>query len=282
VSASLAAAERYLDIGRPDDALQALARLDPDTAATSHARILRGHAQLATGKPEAAAGTARDGLADDPAHVGLLYLLTRAEEAGGDLEAAERAILDALAQEPDDAALLCAYADVLMRGGQLGKAERVIDRAAHAEPDARCVLDARVTVAYLRGDKEAARRASEELLTADPEDLHGHRMLGVLDFEQGRNDRAAERLGEAVRQEPQHEPTARAARAARGMSGWWWFPARVMQRVPWAVIWLGAGATIYGLRGAGAGGVADVIAVVWVVWLIWSLTIMLAMKRRGW
>ena len=125
----LTVAARYVEIGRPELALQTLAGLDGDTAAHPYALLLRGRALCEMERFDDAAQAARDGLPDAPADIALLYLLSVAEEGRGDLAAAEAAILAALAEESDDAVLLCQYARVLMHGGALDKAERVLDKA---------------------------------------------------------------------------------------------------------------------------------------------------------
>jgi glycerophosphoryl diester phosphodiesterase len=128
----LAAAERFIEIGRPDRALEILAGLDADTAAEPRARLLRGFALYGAERFAETVEVVADALDDDPESPPLLYLLSLAHEQLGNLGQAERAVLSALELMPEDVELLCQYASVLMRGGQLDKASEVLDLAARA------------------------------------------------------------------------------------------------------------------------------------------------------
>jgi tetratricopeptide (TPR) repeat protein len=271
MSTELEAARRYIEIGRPQQALASLSALDAETAATSEARRLRGFAFLGIEDFDRAAEEASDGLRDDPGAVDLLFLLSVAEERRGRLGQAEAAILSALEQDADDPELLCQYADVLMRGGQLDKAGRVLDVAASSDPDSPDVLAGRQSLAYLRGDNREARRLSEELLAIDPESIRAHRMLGVFDLNRGRAAAAAQRFGEAVRQDPTDERYAADAREARAMARnplWW--PSLFFARAGVVGSWVGAMAVIFGLRAVGLTTAAGVAAIAWLVICVWS------------
>jgi tetratricopeptide (TPR) repeat protein len=279
---ALEAARRYIEIGRPEQALQSLAALDSEAAASAEARRLRGYAFLGVEDYERAAEAARDGLEDDPGTIDLLYLLSLAEERRGRLGEAEAAILAALEYDPEEVQLLCQYAAVLMRGAQLDKAERVLDAAAGSDPDSPYVLDGRISLAYLRGDDREARRLSEELLARDPESIRGHRMLGVFDIRRGRAAAAAERFGEAVRSDPSDERYAADAREARAMARnplWW--PSLFFARVGVIASWAGAVAIIFGLRAAGATTAATVAAITWFALCVWSWVVPPILNRLG-
>jgi tetratricopeptide (TPR) repeat protein len=271
VSTELQAARRYIEIGRPEQALASLSMLDSETAATGEARRLRGFAFLGVEDFDRAAEEASDGLQDDPQAVDLLYLLSLAEERRGRLGQAEAAILAALEQDPDDAELLCQYADVLMRAGQLDKAARVLDAAAASDPDSPDVLAGRQSLAYLRGDNREARRLSEEMLALDPESVRGHRMLGVFDLNRGNAASAADRFGEAVRHDPRQEQWAEDAREAQRMARnplWW--PTLFFARAGVVGSWVGAMVVIFGLRAMGANTAAGIAIGVWFLLCIWS------------
>jgi len=279
---ALEAARRYIEIGRPERALESLAGLDSEAAAGVEARRLRGYALYGMQDFERAAETVRDALADDPGAIDLLYLLSLAEEQNGHLGEAEAAILAALEQAPDDVQLLCQYADVLMRGGELDKAERVLGAAAASDPDSPDVLDGRISLAYLRGNDKEARRLSEELLALDPESARGHRMLGVFDFNRGRAGSAAERFGEVVRADPTHQAFADDAREARRMARnplWW--PSLLFARVGVVASWVGAMVLIFGLRSLGATAVAGIIAIAWFTLCVWSWVVPPILNRLG-
>ena len=229
------------------------------------ARGLRGFALFGAERFGDAAAVARDALQDDPDSTWLLYLLSLATEQLDQLEDAESAILAALEREPEDPELLCQYASVCMRAGQLDKAERLVDIAGAADPGSADVLSARVSLAYLRGDDRRARRYTEELLAMNPEDVQGHRMLGVLDLNRGRMAAAAERLGEAVRFDPSHQPTADSARTAKRLSSPLWSPVQVIGRLGVAGSWLVAMGIIFGLRGLGYDTAAAIAGGCWLV-----------------
>ena len=261
----LALAQRYIQVGQPDRALETLARLDETAAAAPEARWLRGFALYGAERFTDAAESAREGLQDDPGAPHLLYLLSLATEQLDELAESESAILAALEQDPDDAELLCQYASVCMRAGQLDKAERLIEHASAAAPGSADVLSTRISLAYLRGDDRRARRLTEELLAMNPEDVQGHRMLGVLDLNRGRMAAAAERLGEAVRYDPSHQPTADTARTARKLSNPLWWPAQFVARLGVAGSWFVAVAIIFGLRALGFDTASAIAGLAWIV-----------------
>ena len=282
MSTALEAARRYIEIGRPQQALESLSGLDGETATTIDARRLRGYAFLGIQRFDRAALEARDALEDDPADIASLYLLSIAEEHRDRLPEAEAAILAALEQEPDDVELLCQYAGVLMRGGVLGKAERVLDAAEGSDPDSVDVLGARQALAYLRGRDREAKRLSQELLARDPESIRAHRLLGVFEFNRGRAGAAATRFGEAVRQNPTSEEYASDARAARAMARnplWW--PTLFFMRTGVVGSWLIAIGVIVGLGMLGLETAAGVALVVWIALCVWSWVVPPILNRFG-
>ena len=271
MSTALQAARRYIEIGRPEQALHSLASLDGEIAATTEAHRLRGYAFVGLEQYDRAAEEAQTALADDPAAIDLLYLLSVAEEHRHRLEQAEGAILAALEQEPDDVELLCQYASVLMRGGALGKAEHVLNAAAGSDPDSVDVLAGRQSLAYLCGNDRLAKRLSRELLARDPESISGHRMLGVFAFNRGRAGSAAARFGEAVRADPSDPRYADDAREARAMARnplWW--PTLFFMRTGVVGSWLIAMGVIFGLGALGFATAAAVAVIVWIVLCAWS------------
>ena len=273
---ALAAAERYVEIGRPERALEVLAGLDGETAGDPRAQVLRVYALYGTERYGDAWRAARDALEDDPESVELLYALSLASEELGDLAAAEAAILAALAGLPEDVQLLCQYASVLMRGGQLDKAERLLEEAAARDPESPDVLQQRLALAYLRADDRQVEALSQELLALDPESAQGHRMLGVLAFNRGEAAVAAERFAEGVRSDPSNERWAGDARDARRMSTVLYFPARFFGRYGVAQTWIGMIVLTFGLRAAGLGAVAGVVLIAWLVLCVWSWIIAFA------
>jgi tetratricopeptide (TPR) repeat protein len=268
---AIEAARRYIEIGRPERALESLAALDSEQGTTSEARRLRGYALLALKDYDGAAEAAQDGLEDDPGSINLLYLLSLVEERRGRIAEAEAAILAALEQDSDDVQLLTQYADVLMRGDALDKAERVLAMAEGSDPDSIDVLESRISLAYLRGNDRESKRLSEELLARDPESVRGHHMLGVFDISRGHAKAAAERYGEVVRADPRNQQIADVAREIRAMARnplWW--PTLLFVRLGVAGSWVGAMAIIFGLRALGQPTAAGIAALVWFALCAWS------------
>jgi tetratricopeptide (TPR) repeat protein len=280
MTVELEAARRYIEIGRPERALESLAALDSDLAAGAEVRRLRGYALLALDDCEGAADAARDGLDEAPGSVDLLYLLSLAEERRGDVAAAEAAILAALENDADDPQLLCQYADVLMRAGLLEKSERVLEVAARSDPDSLEVLEARISLAYLKHNDGEARRLSEQLLAIDPESRRGQHMLGVFDLNRGRAGSAADRFGEVVRGDPTDERFAVEARGARAIARnplWW--PTLLICRVGVAQSWIGAMVVIFGLRAAGATTASAIAAITWFALCVWTWVVPPILER---
>ncbi len=272
-------AQRYIEVGQPARALETLDRAgagpeDPD------AWRVRGFALYGLERWGAAADAARDGLASEPDDIGLLYLLSLAEEQRGDLPAAEEAILAALRLEPEDPELLSQYADLTMRAGQLDKAQQLLDAAARSEPESPAVLRSRVSLAYLRGDNRAAERFSRELLELDPEDVAGQRMLGTLELNAAKPGSAGERFATVLRDNPSDEFAADRARAARLMAKPQYLPVRFFNKVGVGPSWVGAMVIIFGLRGAGLSAAAGIATIVWLVLCVWSWIAGPMLERR--
>jgi tetratricopeptide (TPR) repeat protein len=276
----LAAAQRYIEVGQNESALELLAGLDAETARTTYAHRLRGFAHFGLEQFDEAARAAQEGLSDDPEDEGLLYLLSLAEEARGNLAAAERAILAALEFAPEEAELLCQYADVLMRAGQLDKAERILGHAAAASPDSADVLAARVSLAYLRHDERKARELSEQLLALDPQSVRGQRMLGVLDWQRGKTRVASERFAEAVRADPSDDWAASSARTTRTLSNPLLWPSRFFTRFGAGPTWIAAIAIIFSLRALELQTAATVASLVWIVMCVSSWIARAMVSRR--
>jgi tetratricopeptide (TPR) repeat protein len=279
---AIAAARRYIEIGRPERALESLAGLDSEAAASAEAHRLRGYAFYGLDDPQRAAEEALAALEDEPGAVELLFLLSLAEEQRGRLGEAEAAILSALEADPDEPQLLCQYARVLMRGGELGKAERVLAAAAAADPDSPDVLDARISLAYLRGDDRAARRLSEDLLAIDPESARAHHTLGVFALNRGSARAAADRFGEVVRADPRNEQRAAEAREARRLARnplWW--PTLFFMRAGVVGSWVGAMAIIFGLRAAGLEAASTFALLAWIAICVWSWVVPPILERIG-
>ncbi|HEX8205028.1 MAG TPA: tetratricopeptide repeat protein, partial [Solirubrobacteraceae bacterium] len=103
--AALSVARRFIEIGRPERALDALDRAGAGPE-DEEAWGLRAWALAGLERWDDAARVIGDLLADDPEDVQMLALLSAVEEERGDLAAAERAVLSALRLETESAYLL--------------------------------------------------------------------------------------------------------------------------------------------------------------------------------
>lgn len=265
-------ARRYLEMGRSRQALEVLAELDSSATDSPEAYMLRGYALIGLGRHDDAAEAARSGLAQTPEAVQLLHVLAMAEAGQGRLAEAEAAILAALEQEPEDVTLLCEYAETLMRGAQLWKADQLLRLAAEIDPEAAEWREGRVTLAYLRGDDHHAASLSRELLAEHPESIHGHRMLGLHELNEGRPGAATERFAEAVRSRPEEERFATEARAARARvrNPLWWPTTLLLRDGSW-LVWFGGLFLCGGVAAMGAETLGVILFLLLIVVYLWAL-----------
>jgi predicted Zn-dependent protease len=268
-TASLALARRYLEIGRPQQTLDALAGMANPDLDDPELWFLRAAAQLELGWHSDAARAARDGLARAPDSTPLLATLAAAESELGHAAEAERAILAALELEPDSPWLLVRYAILVARAGQLDKAERLVEEAGRVDPTDPDVMRARSLVAYLQGGDRDAEKVARELLSEDPEDVGGLMMLGSTAAEAGRIGEADKHFAGAARLEPSGE-ALQAARELRFATHPLLWPVRPVSRLGAGPIWAGAIATIIGLRALGFPLAAAVAGGIWLLWCAYT------------
>ena len=276
-SSALQLAEHYLEINRPEEALDAL-----DRAGTSleepGAWLIRGSALFALERHGEARDAAEQGLALDPDDVWLLHLLSIAEEALGDLASSERAILAALELEPHIPGLYAQYADLLMRGGQLDKAREVIERAAALDPEDLSVLRARMSYAYVTGKPREGEKWSRKMLELEPEHPGAHGMLGVFKIEQGSIYGAREHYENAVMLDPSNPHAREAAIEIRMATHPAMAPLRIFDRFGVAGSWIGAVIIITALRSVSpAAGAAA--GLTWLVLCVYSWVAPPIMRR---
>lgn len=170
----LSLAQHWLEVDRPERALDELGRLPADEAMSLPACLLRVGALLRAERPDAAKLAATRALDLHGTEPRLLTLLAVACRARGELEEAERALLSALAFDPEDVGLLCEYAELCVSAGQVDKAEALLERAAAVEPDAEAVVTCRVLVAAARGRSAEAYRRAREALGKHPDSAVAH------------------------------------------------------------------------------------------------------------
>jgi tetratricopeptide (TPR) repeat protein len=231
----LTLASHYLDVDRPERALEALAGLGGAALQDDGYWVIQAQALLDLDRFEDARRAAEEGLRLDSDSIVLLALAAAADARLGYLDDAERHLLTALRLEPESTFLLTAYADVLMRGGAVQKAERVLDRADRISADDPDVTRARIALAYIRGDDRDAERHSRRLLAEfDPEDPGAHAMLGLRATNRGAFRRASEHFDTAARYDLSDQDSVELAREGRVYTHPLFWPLWPFQRFgPW-------------------------------------------------
>ena len=265
-----ALARHYLDIERPERALDALDRPGATDPADPEHWYLRGQALYDLERYAEASRTVQAGLVQEPESVPLLFLRCNCEARLGNLAAAEQAILTALRLLPEEPALLCRYALLVARVGQLDKAARLIDEATRIDAEDPAVARARVTLAYLRGNDRQVTQASKELLASDPEDTFGHYMLGHALFSRGSVGDAHRHLRTAAQLDPSEQVVVEGAREARFADHWLLWPLRPFQRFGSIGLWFGFIVLFFLLRSLGMRPLAGLVALLYLILVIYS------------
>ena len=276
---NLALADRYLEIGKPERALQTL---DDAGGIVLHSALywrLRTRAYLQMERYPEAKDELMGGLANSPEDVVLMYLLSICEWKLGDLAAAERAILGALRQFPNEPSLLSRYALLVSRAGQIEKARRLINRAAEIDPHDTDVLRVRVALSQAQGDHKEVERLTRRLLAEDPEEAFGHRALGDLSLEQGKMGKAARHYRTAAAFDPSDASTLQAARVSAFYTHPLLWPVRPFTHFGPAKVWLAAIVLIYGLRALGLDLVAGVLAIIYLLLAVYSWVVPPLLRR---
>ncbi len=263
-------ARHYLEIDRPQQALDALQSPAPGLLDDPWFWLLRGWAYYDLDRRPEAMQAIRKGLAVATEHPNLLFLLSLCEERTGNLVAAEQAILRALRQQPENSHMLCFYARILAQGDQLPKAERVLDRARQQDPDEPDVQRTAALLSYLRGDDRRAAKISRESLRDDPDDVRSRHALGAALLRQGRVTEADRHLKEAARLEPEQKAFVSSARAGRLAAHWLLLPLRPLYRIGTVGVWFGAIAIIFFLTAAGLDAVAKWFAITYFALCVYS------------
>jgi len=263
-------ARHYLEIDRPQQALDALRSPGSDLLDDPWFWLLRGWAYYDLDQRTLAMQAIQKGLAVAPEHPNLLFLLAMCEERGGNLVAAEHAILRALRQQPENSYMLCTYARILAQGDQFPKAERLLDRARQQDPDEPEVQRTAALLSYLRGDDRRAAQISLESLRDDPDDVRSRHALGAALLRQGRVTAANRHLKAAARLQPEQKAIAGSARVSRVAAHWLLLPLRPLYRIGTVGVWFGAIAIYFLLTAAGLGIIAKWFALAYLVLCVYS------------
>jgi predicted Zn-dependent protease len=267
---ALALSRLYLEMGQPQQALEALGRVSTDQIEEPFFWLLQAQAYYDMDRLESAKQAVRQGLNRAPEHPFLLLLLTNCESKLGNLAAAERAILAALHRDPEDPTLLCRYALLLAKGDQLDKAEALVARASQYAPEDASIRSAEALLAYLRGDDRRAMDASLEALEKDPESIYHRQMLGGLLMEQGQVQVADRYLRAAARSDPGRRGVVEAARVSRQYAHWLLWPLRPLYRWGAARVWIVCVGSLFILDFIGLSQIAGPLTIAWIGYCVYS------------
>ena len=210
----LALARHYVDIDRPQRALDALGAMPEEALSDPEFWLLRVEALRELGRSAEAAEAARRGLELDPEDISLLDALAIAELDGERLEPAAAALAAALEIEPNHPVLLAHRALVLANAKRFAEAREALFHALRVDPESVEVLRVRAQVAVLAEEPDAERYV-DELLERSPEDRTGHLLRGSLAADRSRYVPAARAFAEAARLDPTDRDVARVARETR-------------------------------------------------------------------
>jgi predicted Zn-dependent protease len=268
---AFARASHYLEVDRPESALDELANLGGGALEEAEFWELQAQALLDLERFEQAQTAAREGLRRDADSLALLALAAAAEARLGSLDESERHLLAALRLEPESTFLLAAYADILMQGGATEKAARVLERADRIDADDPAVIRARITLAYVtNNDREAERHSRRLLAEIDPEDPYGHAMLGAQATNRGAFGRASEHFDTAARYDLSNEDVVALAREGRVHAHPLFWPLWPIQRFGPAKLWVAAIGTFALLNAAGLDDVLIVLLPIYLLWIAYT------------
>ncbi len=213
-SDALALARRYVDIDRPQAALDALGRAREDELETAEYWAIRAQSLLQLERSTASAEAAQRGLERSPQDVQLLDLLALAHLQSGHCQEASDVLSRALEIAPADPILLAHRALAVARLGAFDSARALVAEAMRLAPDFVPVLRVRAQVAFLARD-ESASDYIDELLEREPEDATGHALRGNLAIRGKQYVSASKAFDEAVRLDPSDSEFAEVAGKAR-------------------------------------------------------------------
>lgn len=276
---AVARAWALLEAGRPEQALDQLARVPAALAEDPSVFAARAEALVRTERWAEAATVARHGLAATGPDPGLFAQLGLALCELGDHPSAEGAYLNGLREDPHDVQLLCRYAQLCLVANQVEKATGLLGLAAEEDPGHPMVYVVRIQAAWVRGGDRAAERASREFLGAYPDIAVARAMHGFTASVRGRTGTAFASFRQAVAAEPTDPDYAEAAREARIAAHPLLLPLRPVYRLGAIRTWLLAAGVIVGLRLLGQREVAGIAGVVWLGYVGYSWLVPLLVRR---
>jgi tetratricopeptide (TPR) repeat protein len=213
---TLALARRYVDIDRPQAALEALGRAEEDELEEPEYWAIRAQALLQLDRPTECAEAATRGLEQSPEDIELLDLLALAhlqlDDPDGGLQLIDRAL-----QITSDHPILLAHKALLAaNAGKFYAARDPLAKALRLAPESPDVLRVRAQVAYLAGDDEAPQYV-DDLLAREPEDPVGHALRGNLAVDRKQYVSAKRSFETAAQLDPSNPELVEVAGKARIM-----------------------------------------------------------------
>lgn len=274
----LSLAQHWLEVNRPERALDELGRLPHDEAMSLPACLLRVGALLRAERPAAAKLAATRALDLHGTEPRLLALLAVACRARGELEESERALLRALSFDPEDVGLLCEYAELCVSVGQVDKAEALLERAAAIDPEAEAVITGRVLVAAARGRSVEAYRQAREALGRHPDSMAAHVYHSVVATERGKF-REASRSSSRVAAETGDADALAMARDDRVIAHPLLVPLRPLFRFGPLRTWVAVVVVLMMLRFVSP-PLASVVGLFWIVYCVYSWVVPPLVRRH--
>jgi tetratricopeptide (TPR) repeat protein len=188
----------HLAQSRPDRALEALAKTDPQTG---DYWVIRATALHNLDRYEEAAQAASEGLKSSQS-IPLLLVLASAWTEMDRLGDAERVILSALALDPEDSLCLTSYARMLATGGQVEKAAAVAAEAVRQAPDDVRVQCTRALTLWMNSEDRHAEYVLRRVLAEAPEDEAALSLLSVIESQRGDHQTSYARVRRILARDP--------------------------------------------------------------------------------
>ncbi|MBX9631894.1 MAG: PEP-CTERM system TPR-repeat protein PrsT [Burkholderiales bacterium] len=187
------------------DALAALMKLDPHSAATN---VLAGRVATASRDPVKAAEFFQKAVALDPKNTTSRTLLGAADMMRGNVERGVAELEAASAADPDRIEADVALIRYFMEQKQLDKAAKAVEALARKQPNNPQAANLRGGVLLARGDVAGARKAFEAALVLQPTFTPAAKNLAALDLRDRKPEAAMERYRNILTKDPKQTDAA--------------------------------------------------------------------------
>ncbi|WP_026370338.1 tetratricopeptide repeat protein [Kallotenue papyrolyticum] len=239
-SRALALARHYIEIDRPQQALEVLSRGALGESDQTELWRWRALAHYMLDQHDQALRAAKELLALAPNDLMGLSMLGLAHMARGEFAEAEAAWLAGLRLDPEEVTLLCWYGRLMLLTDHRAKAQRLLERAQQIDPESAEVAHLRLLIEYTHGAARTTEQISRALLARNPHDRLALRVLTDISIERGKLRHADRYLGQLVSSDPADHDVAAVARSVRAAQHWLLLPLWPLWRWGVARVWLGA------------------------------------------